>query len=197
MSDPFPLIEVPEEFYPIVGEPEKGTRLFRKDGPQEEAAPWFEFIAEHFDASLSPGGVGMYCPVSRAAVYKRIKEGRLTMFVFHVTHCKTSFYGKQRLMRDRPYGCIPTSELKAWRAELEERAVRLGTVTREELEGAKPDWDGEFLDWPNRRERRGLLDALGLDLASLPGFLADAVKLEMKARLERRANDRQKDGKLD
>src|SRR5438045_8536778 len=100
----------------------------------------------------------MYCPVSRAAVYKRLKEGKLSIFLFHVTHRKTTLFGKNKILRGHPYGYIPVSEARAWRNELEERAVRQGLISQEELEGARPDWHGEFLTWRNSKERLGLFD---------------------------------------
>ena len=98
----------------------------------------------------------MYCPVSRAAVYKRIKEGRLSLFLFHVTRRKTALFGGKKVVREMPYGYIPVSEVRAWRNELEERAIAQGNVTREELEGAKPDWHGDFLDWQSRWRKEQL-----------------------------------------
>ena len=95
--------------------------------------------------------------------YKRIKEGKLSIFLFHVTHRKTTLFGKNRILRDNPYGYIPASEARAWRRELEERAVKQGVITEEELEGAKPDWHGEFLQWRNRRERMGFFGAMEHD----------------------------------
>jgi hypothetical protein len=111
----------------------------------------------------------MYCPVSRAAVYKRIKEGKLSIFLFHITHRKTTLFGKNKILRDNPYGYIPASEARAWRQELEERAVKQGVITEEDLEGAKPDWAGDFLQWKNKRERGNVLESgdissLGLHL---------------------------------
>jgi hypothetical protein len=55
------------------------------------------------------------------------------------------------------YGLVPVSECRAWKKELEERAVQKGLVTREELEAEKPHWHGWFLDWNSElaRERRG------------------------------------------
>jgi len=44
------------------------------------------------------------------------------------------------------------TEARAWRDELEERAVKQGSITEKELEGAKPDWAGSFLQWRNKRE---------------------------------------------
>lgn len=158
MQTGFQFVDVPEELHPIVGQPDPGTRIYRRDGSQEESAVWFDLITDLIGPSVSPGGVGMYCPVSRAAVYKRIKEGKLSIFLFHVTHRRTTLFGKNKILRDNPYGYVPASEARAWRLELEERAVRQGLISKEELEGAKPDWQGAFLEWRNGRERLGALD---------------------------------------
>lgn len=155
MSTDFPFVEIPEKLVPIVGKRDPGTHIYRRDGSQEESAAWFDLLTEIIGPSVSPGGVGMYCSASRAAVYKRIKEGRLSIFLFHVTFRETTLFGKNKILRDNPYGYIPVTEIKAWRRELEERAVRQGKITEEELEGARPDWHGEFLQWQNKRERMG------------------------------------------
>ncbi|HEX4084027.1 MAG TPA: hypothetical protein VHY22_03890 [Chthoniobacteraceae bacterium] len=159
----FPFVEIPKELEEFIGKRDPGTRMYRRDGSQEESAVWFDVLTELIGPSVSPGGVGMYCPVSRAAVYKRIQEGKLSIFLFHVTHRKTTLFGKNKILRDRPYGYIPASEARAWREELEQRALSRGTITEEDLEGAKPDWHGEFLEWRNQHERMGLLDVLKAD----------------------------------
>ena len=76
----FPFIEVTAEARRIVGEPTPGTRLYRREGTHEECGEWFEAVGKLFggDVGLSPGGVTMYVPVSRTAVHKRLKEGRLS-----------------------------------------------------------------------------------------------------------------------
>src|SRR5438309_11692087 len=147
MQTEFPFVSIPADLETIIGKREAGTHIYRRDGSQEESAAWFEMLTEIIGPSVSPGGVGMYCPVSRAAVYKRIKEGKLSIFLFHVTHRKTTLFGKNKILRDNPYGYIPVSEARAWRQELEQRALAQGTVTEEELEGSKPDWSGDFLQW--------------------------------------------------
>ena len=158
MSTAFPFVEIPSELHPIIGKPDPGTHIYRRDGSQEESAIWFDALTSIIGPSVSPGGVGMYCPVSRAAVYKRLKEGNLSIFLFHVTHRKTTLFGKNKILRDNPYGYVPASEARAWRIELEERALKQGYITQQELEGSKPDWQGEFLAWRKRSERLGLLD---------------------------------------
>lgn len=146
----FPFVEIPAELSHIIGERDGDTRVYRKRGSAEESPVWFDILTKLIGPSVSPGGVGMYCPVSRAAVYKRLKEGNLSIFNFHVTKRKTKFFGGLLVEREMPYGYIPVSEVKAWRKELEERAIAQGIVTAEELEGAKPDWDGDFLAWESR-----------------------------------------------
>jgi hypothetical protein len=179
----FPFVEIPEKLLPIVGSRDPGTHIYRRDGSQEESSVWFDLLTEIIGPSVSPGGVGMYCPVSRAAVYKRIKEGKLSIFLFHVTHRTTTLFGKNRIVRDNPYGYIPASEARAWRRELEERALKQGVITEEELEGAKPDWHGEFLQWKNRRERMTFFGAMEHDFGHSRGkALAELAKMIWAAR---------------
>lgn len=153
MEKDFPFVEVPEEARIAIGEPDPGTRIYRRSGPEEESGPWFEAVAGLAWPVVSPGGAGMFAPVSRAAVYKRLKEGNLTAFAFHVTSTRASLFGKTREVRDTPFVYVPASELKAWATELEERIIRLGRITREELEGRRPDWHGEFWQWHSKWRR--------------------------------------------
>ncbi len=84
----------------------------------------------------------MFAPVSRAAVHKRLKEGKLTCFLYHNSHRKRGLFGGKREIRESDMAYIPVSECKAWGKEIMERAIEKGLVTREELEGDKPDWHG-------------------------------------------------------
>jgi hypothetical protein len=109
--------------------------------------PWYEAICEGFpdDSFVSPGGVGMFAGVSRPAVHKRLKEGKLTAFSFHVTRATQSIFGYQKKIKQLPYMYIPVSECKAWGAELKSRPDRREAML-EAAGGPKPDWQGEFLD---------------------------------------------------
>ena len=156
----FPYVEIPKEVASVVGKCDEGTRMYRKEGSDEEAAHWFEAMEDIVGKAVSPGGVNMFCPVTRAAVHKRMKEGRLSAFLFHCTRTKKSWLGKERVMRERPFILIPVSEAKAWKEELEKEALRRGYVSKEELEGNEPDWHGEFLLWKNKKERMGYFDWL-------------------------------------
>jgi hypothetical protein len=120
----FSFINVPPEALPILGEPTPGTRFYRREGSDEECGDWFQAIGRIFkgDVGLSPGGVGMFVPVSRAAVHKRLHEGRLTGFAFYVTSQKKSLWGKPRKMKERPYLVLSVSECKAWAKDLKRKA---------------------------------------------------------------------------
>jgi hypothetical protein len=196
----FPFVEIPEKLLAVVGSREPGTHIYRRDGSQEESSVWFDLLTEIIGPSVSPGGLGMYCPVSRAAVYKRIQEGKLSIFLFHVTHRTTTLFGKNKILRDNPYGYIPVSEARAWRRELEERALKQGAISQEELEGAKPDWYGEFLQWRNRRERMTFFAAMehdfGMSRTKALGELGKMIWAGVKQSSEsKRGNRRRTRGK--
>ena len=147
----FPFVKIPQEISSVVGECDEGTRMYRREGSEEEAGYWFEAMEEIIGTAVSPGGVSMFCPVTRAAVHKRIREGRLSAFLFHTTEIKKNWFGKKRVHRESPYILVPISEAKAWKEELAKEAVRRGYVSQEELEGNEPDWHGEFLEWKKKK----------------------------------------------
>jgi hypothetical protein len=146
----FPFVQIPSEMEDIIGKRDGPSHLYRKSGSEEECGVWFETLTELIGNSVSPGGVGMYCPVSRAAVHRRIKDGKLSMFLYHVVERKTSLFRRDRDERKSPFAYIPVSECKAWKKEFEDRAVSQEQISRQDLEGAKPDWTGEFMEWDSR-----------------------------------------------
>jgi hypothetical protein len=101
----FPFIEVPKDLRKIVGEPTPGTRAYRREGTHAECGQWIEDLGLHYkgDVGISPAGVTMFVPVQRAAVHKRIKEGKLTAFFFYITRLKTRF-----LAPNAKSNCVPT-----------------------------------------------------------------------------------------
>jgi hypothetical protein len=119
----FPFIEVPRDLLRIVGEPTPGTRAYRQEGTHEKCGQWLEALGEHYkgDVGISPAGVSMFVPVQRAAVHKRIKEGKLTAFFFYITHVESTFFGTKRKVKLRPYIVLSVSECKAWAAEMKRR----------------------------------------------------------------------------
>lgn len=163
METEFQFVEIPEEALSVLGEPDPGTRLYRKSGSHEESCEWLDVVFELFGNCVSPGGVCPYAHVSRAAVNRRIKEGRLTAFAFHEVEVRLSLFGKRTAVKTTPYVYIPVSEAKAWGKELEDRSVRLGYVSEEEIEGSKADWSQDFWEW-HSKWREGLFKQSGKDL---------------------------------
>jgi len=119
----FPFIEVPKDLRKIVGEPTPGTRAYRLEGTHAECGQWIEDLGLYYkgDVGISPAGVTMFVPVQRAAVHKRIKEGKLTAFFFYITHIESTFLGIKRKVKLRPYIMLSMSECKAWAAEMKRR----------------------------------------------------------------------------
>ena len=93
----FPFIEVPKDLRKIVGEPTPGTRAYRREGTHAECGQWIEDLGLHYkgDVGISPAGVTMFVPVQRAAVHKRIKEGKLTAFFFYITRIERHLLRQQ------------------------------------------------------------------------------------------------------
>lgn len=123
MQTEFPFVEVTKKDRGLVGKQDPGKRIYRQGGPAEESGAWYaklldRYPGEHF---VSPGGVSMFAPVSRAAVYLRINKGKLTCFCYQPTKYSKTLFGNLRKSRQSPYMCVPVSECKAWGAELKER----------------------------------------------------------------------------
>ena len=199
MDTDFPYLGIPDRLKPIVGEPDLGKRIYRIEGTDAEVGPWYEAICECFpdDSFVSPGGVGMFAGVSRPAVHKRLKEGKLTAFSFHVTRATQSIFGYQKKIKQLPYMYIPVSECKAWGAELKSRPDRREAML-EAAGGAKPDWQGEFLDTdPKDKGNKAVKYGEPLtrdDVASLVKLMVDeAIDKALPARMRRARQQKRSD----
>lgn len=149
MATEFPFEVVPEELKEIIGDPDPGTRIYRAEGGQEEHQIWFDAVRKICsEGKVSPGGAGHFAPVSRAAVYKALREGRLSAFFFHTTKTYFSWMGKEFKYRDTPYGYVSVRELKAWNENLQARAARIEALEERralelEIHGTPKDERGE------------------------------------------------------
>jgi hypothetical protein len=207
MNKDFKYLEVPESLKPIVGKPDLDTRIYRREGSDEDSGPWFDGLCEHFpgEGFVSPGGVGMYAPVSRSGVYKRLKEGNMTAFCFHVVEAKRSIFGYQDKLKKRPYVYIPVSECKAWAEELKTRPDRKEAYL-EAAGGEKPDHEGEFLDEPkkvpaagnvNRKALKEIVREVFQEMLDedLPTFSRAKARREAAARAKAKLDGRNKNAK--
>jgi hypothetical protein len=164
MSTEFQLVEIPERLLPIIGEADPGTRIFRQAGTKKECGRWFDALCEYINGTVSPGGVNMYVKVSRAATYKRIKEGRLTAFCFHEVEKQKRLFGGVKEVRTSPYIYVPVSEAKSWGQELEARLNAGEKLYREDIEGEEPDFKGEFFEWDSKWRKKRLEEFRGKPL---------------------------------
>lgn len=162
MADSTKHVTINEQVAAVIGKQDKDTRIFRAEGDSDAFMHWWDVLSEHLPRGLvSPGGACPYAGVSRAAIHKAMREGRLTVFAFHKHEEKRGIFGS-KLVRENPYMYLPIVELKAWRVELEERVgklratgatlIKIRKMLQRELEGAKPDWDAFFAsDHPEGR----------------------------------------------
>lgn len=135
MLTEFPFVKISSADERILGKCDKGTRVYRRVGNEDEIADWYDKILDVAGPSISPGGVCMYAKVSRAAVYLAINEGRLTAFGFHTVNESRSVFGFKKRKRETPYVYVPVSEAKAWGKIIAEK-VAAKTLTKDE----EPGW---------------------------------------------------------
>jgi len=150
----FPFVEVPKDLRKIVGEPTPGTRAYRREGTHAECGQWIEDLGLHYkgDVGISPAGVTMFVPVQRAAVHKRIKEGKLTAFFFYITHVESTFFGTKRKVKLRPYIMLSMSECKAWAAEMKRRMGYVDEPGESLMEQRKKQKPISAVDEPKTRK---------------------------------------------
>ncbi|MCG3180148.1 MAG: hypothetical protein BIFFINMI_02503 [Phycisphaerae bacterium] len=149
----FEFVEIPDRLRPLLGEVDPGTRLFRRFGNDDDYQEWWDAVCEICgeESSLSPGGVSMYAAVSRAGVHKRMKEGRITAFMFHVVKGQSRWTRRELLENSVPYIYIPGIEVRRW-AEI------LGAMNRAEAKReafGDGDFVGRFLESRGRKLPKG------------------------------------------
>jgi hypothetical protein len=163
MSTEFPFVEIPEELFSIIGEPDPGTRLYRQVGSREESGKWFGAICDYVGQTVSPGGVVMYVKASRSAIYKRLKEGRLSAFCFHVLKPEMRIFGG-RYYRSSPFIYIPVEEAKAWGKEQAARQARGEDLTAD-IYGDEPESEAcEILEWDSAWRKKKIKEMRGKPL---------------------------------
>jgi hypothetical protein len=144
-------ITIETEDLAILGEQKPGTLVYTREGSLEKVADWFDRISVRFGATVTLGGVMMYCPVSRSALHERIDRGGLTVFEFNVTERKTNLLGSLKTVFRKTYAYVPIAELHAWRKDIEERAKAKG-ISPEEIAGPYSSRVDEIVRTQNRKD---------------------------------------------
>jgi hypothetical protein len=152
-STDFQFVQIPEHLKPIIGTPDRGTRLFRRFGSSEDYRVWWDAVCEICgeEGAVSPGGVSMYAQVSRSGVHKRMKEGRITVFLFHVVKGVSRLTRREKLENSVAYTYIPGLECKAW-AEI---IARLPSRQAADEAIGDGDFQGRFLAAKGRKLKKG------------------------------------------
>jgi hypothetical protein len=119
-------VQITKELHQFLGEPKPTTRIYQAKGSQEEAGRWYDAVTAAVGPTISLGAVHLYCPVSRASLYERVKRGKLTVFEFTVTERRTNFLGQSMTIKKEPFAYVPVSECRSWRADIEARAKEQG-----------------------------------------------------------------------
>lgn len=145
----FPFIAVPEDLKDIVGEPDEGTRIYAVHGTEDKYRIWADAIFDLCEGGLmSPGGAANYVGVSRAAVHKALRQGRLTGFFYTISLKPLIKFGPFSFLGGvGSYGFIPKSELEAWRKQLEEKGW-FGELP------TKKDFSFDFIYKASKRQKR-------------------------------------------
>jgi hypothetical protein len=144
------LVDVPERLLPIFGRPGPGARMYRTAANAEHWAIWPDALVKACpDGLVSPGVFGMFARVSRAAVHKAMKEGRLTAFIFHEVEERRTHFGTKRPHRKNPFIYIPVIECMGWGKQLE-----LQYPPDHELERNNPHWYGTEIEGGLKEFRR-------------------------------------------
>jgi hypothetical protein len=148
----FDFVAIPDHLRAKIGEPHPpNTRMFCRIGREADYAQWWDAICEICgeEGSVSPGGVAMYAEVSRAGVHKRMKEGRITAFLFYLVKGRSRWTRREVLEgTGMPYIYIPGEECRAWAKLIKERATRAEAVREAVGDG---DRDGEFMRLKGRK----------------------------------------------
>jgi hypothetical protein len=139
-------VPIPDEVLPVVGERMGDTRMYEQWGSGDDLEEYFNFLCETYGGLVSPGGAAQMAGVSRAAVHKRMKAGKLTAFLFHTSIEKGS-RGRQT-----PFVHIPTSEIRAWKNEIYERVE----TQAEALNITKKDESMDFMQKTVRQAKKEL-----------------------------------------
>ncbi|CCK81149.1 hypothetical protein [Desulfobacula toluolica] len=162
MREVINFIDIPEEYKQAIGAPDPGTRLYRQFGHDKEKELWWDAILSITKERnvVSPGGASSFVGVSRTAVHKRIKEGRLTAFAFHTVEenkllKKINISYEQLAESGWPQILyIPWSELKDWRNYINSRKQK-ASLRKKNMDADHTD--DKFLKgnlaWKNKKRK--------------------------------------------
>lgn len=127
MEQDFPYLKIKPDLQNLVGPVDEDTRTFRQRGRKMDFQTWVAHLHDELKGNLIPATwVPEYVGVSRTAAHKRIKAGRLTMFVFELFEYQESLLKKLKEVRLAEFAYCVRSECDAWYEEIAFRKARRG-----------------------------------------------------------------------
>ena len=123
------FVTIPDLIEKTIGELRIGTRMYFREGSGQQEYEWYRALAAHY-ALVDPASASRMVGVSRNAVYKRLKTGGLTGFLFRTETHQTpptekrggTADGRIPLTFAAHVNClIPFQECEDWRLEIHNR----------------------------------------------------------------------------
>jgi hypothetical protein len=146
------LVSVPERLQEAIGETDGTNRLYRQYGYSGDFHWWLDAVMEICgqDGAYGPAVVARYCWATRAGVHKRLREGRMTAFLFHEV-IGQSLLGRREALAEggKPTVLIPGSEMKGWAEHL----GRVGDMAALLEQEGEFDFRGRFLKGRGRKRK--------------------------------------------
>ena len=135
MTTKFPYVAIDTaEKRKVFGVPLDGTRIYYRRGNLKEYALWMNTLFKAFGGQgyLGPGLVPQLVSVSRSAVYKRIAEGRLTVFCFELLTPLSKIAGHGHATELSTFhlqnGLVTYTELMAWAEEIKRKKGKISPI---------------------------------------------------------------------
>lgn len=115
-------ISIPSKLHVAFGEPGSTTpNVFEQEGDVWHALSWFNVLRKVVGEVVALPTVSLLVPVSRNAIHKRIKEGKLSVFKYTVIESGEGV--SESLNRGRPHAFVPVLECKLWFQDMHDRTV--------------------------------------------------------------------------
>ena len=125
MEGEFPYLKITDKLRHIIGSRDEDLRVFRQEGKAVDFLIWVRDLNDSVKGGVVPSSwAPVIVGVSRTAFHKRVKSGRLTVFVFE--HREYEFNLVMNLVprKKGEYSYCVFSECEAWRDEIQTREAR-------------------------------------------------------------------------
>lgn len=139
----------PRSVVHLFGQRAPGYRIYSRSGGIDDYRSWVHALAEHVGLVLSSGEAATYLGITRAAVWRRMNQGKLTTFNFYLAPIEVN----GDLVVKSLDACVPLKELRQWHDFRQARKDELERLDREEEEQERAEDQRRVLE-EEERERR-------------------------------------------